>query len=116
MHKRAGKPPCKHKQKARAGPIHFNCISDVISVLVMRRRCAGDAPAMLWLVFWFAHIGAGDLSGDLLAICWQFAGDVLAMCWRCAGDVRAALAMGLRPSEAALRILRKKRKRKKQRQ
>jgi len=93
MHRRAGKPPCKHKQKARAGQIHFNCISDVVSVLAMRRRCAGDALAS----FWFAHIGAGDLSGDLLAICWRFAGDLLAMCWRCAGDARAALAMGPSP-------------------
>ena len=85
MHKRAGKPPCKHKQKARAGQIHFNCISDVISVLVMRRRCVGDAPAMLWLVFG-SHILALAIC---LAICWRFTGNLLAICWRCVGGMLA---------------------------
>jgi len=61
-----------------------------------RWRCAGDAPAMRWRCagdalasFWFTHLGAGDFSGDSLAIFWRFTGDLLAMCWRCAGDVLA---------------------------
>ena len=97
MHRRSGKPPASTSR--RPGPAKFTSTAFLMRLVcwrragdapAMRRRCAGDALAS----FWFAHLGASDFSGDLLAIYWRFAGDLPAICWRCAGD---ALAMrGLR--------------------